>query len=83
MWQTSRVPSPRITLFTRPGCHLCDDAKAALDRLGEPFAEVDITGDPDLEADYGEMIPVITLDGRVHGYFRVEPERLARDLGRG
>jgi glutaredoxin len=77
------VSSPRITLFTRPACHLCDDAKAALDRVGEPWAEVDITGDADLEADYAEMIPVITLDGRVHGYFRVEPDRLTRDLGHG
>jgi glutaredoxin len=73
----------RITLYTRAGCHLCDDAKAALDRIGEPWTEVDIAGDPELEADYAEMIPVIMLDGRIHGYFRVESERLVRDLSHG
>jgi glutaredoxin len=70
----------RITLYTRPGCHLCDVAVEALEDIGEPFEEVDITTDPALEYEYGERIPVIMLDGKEHGYWRVEKERLMRDL---
>jgi glutaredoxin len=75
----------RIILYTRNGCHLCDDAKAALtevrSRTGVDFREVDISTDPELTAEYGDRIPVIMLDGREHGYWRVEMERLLRDLG--
>ncbi len=74
----------RITLYTRAGCHLCDDAKAVLarvrERTGEGFTEVDIAGDPELTAEYGDRIPVVLLDGREHGYWRVEEQRLLRDL---
>jgi len=72
----------RITLYTRPGCHLCDVAVEALKEIGEPFEEVDITGDPGLEYEYGERIPVIMLDGKEHGYWRVEKDRLIRDLAK-
>jgi glutaredoxin len=72
----------RLTLYTRPGCHLCDVATAALREIGEPFEEVDITTDPELEMEYGERIPVIMLDGKEHGYWRVEKDRLIRDLAR-
>jgi glutaredoxin len=54
----------RLTLFGRPGCHLCDDAREVLARVGEPFAEVDITTDDALHARYLERIPVVALDGR-------------------
>jgi glutaredoxin len=78
---------PRLTVLTRPGCHLCDVAKEALARVsaatGERWAEVDITDDPELEEEYGIRIPVIMLDGREHGYWRVEEERLLRDLAAG
>jgi glutaredoxin len=70
----------RVTLYTRAGCHLCDDAKAVLDRLGVGFDEVDIAGDPELTAEYGDRIPVVVLDGREHGYWRVDEPRLLRDL---
>ncbi len=76
------MPEPRIQLMTRPGCHLCDAAKAALDRLGEPWTEVDIESDPELAAEYGDRIPVVLLDGKEHGYWRVEEARLRRDLAR-
>jgi glutaredoxin len=79
------VSEPRITLYTRPGCHLCDAAKTAVDeiarRTGETWREIDVTGDPELESEYGEMLPVIMIDQKMHGYWRVEPERLVRDLG--
>jgi glutaredoxin len=75
----------RLTLYTRPGCHLCDEAKEVLarvaERTGEPWTEVDITGDPKLEDEYGFRIPVLLLDGKEHGYWRVEENRLLRDLG--
>ena len=74
----------RITLYTREGCHLCEDARAALDRVkgqtGEAYEEIDISADPDLTAEYGDRIPVVLLDGKEHGYWRVEEARLLRDL---
>ncbi|MDG4773157.1 glutaredoxin family protein [Solwaraspora sp. WMMD792] len=77
---------PRITLITRPGCHLCDDARAALARVagqtGDEWVEQDVTADIELERDYGERLPVVLLDGREHGYWRVEEQRLLDDLRR-
>ncbi len=52
-----------LVLYARPGCHLCDDARVVLERLGAPFAEVDITADDTLHARYLERIPVVALDG--------------------
>jgi hypothetical protein len=83
------VPSTseaRLTLITRVGCHLCDVAKEAMDRVaaasGETWREVDVDGDRDLLAEYSDRVPVVLLDGREHGYWRVEEDRLLRDLGR-
>ena len=63
---------------------MCEVAAADLAEiaaeLGEPFEEIDITSDPELEMEYGDRIPVILLDGKEHGYWRVEKERLRRDL---
>lgn len=56
-----------VTLYGRPGCHLCDDARAGLERLGARVAfrlvEVDIEADERLHRRYLERIPVIALDG--------------------
>ncbi len=75
-----------VVLVTRVGCHLCEDAKAALERIrertGEGFVEVDVDSDLELAAEYGDRIPVVVLDGREHGYWRVEEDRLLRDLRR-
>jgi hypothetical protein len=74
-----------LTLLTRPGCHLCDVAKEAMTRVaeltGEAWTEVDVTGDDELEQEYGIRLPVVLLDGAEHGYWRVEEDRLLRDLG--
>ncbi|TDB79731.1 MULTISPECIES: glutaredoxin family protein [unclassified Micromonospora] len=74
----------RLALITRPGCHLCEDAKAALGRVvavtGDRWVEKDVTGDVELEREYGDRLPVVLLDGKEHGYWRVEEERLLRDL---
>lgn len=75
---------PRLTLITRPNCHLCAVAKEAMDRVvavtGDRWVEVDVTTDLELEREYGDRVPVVLLDGREHGYWRVEEERLLRDL---
>ena len=74
----------RLTLVTRSGCHLCDVAKEAIERVvavtGDRWVEVELTGDPELEREYGDRVPVVLLDGREHGYWRVEEARLLRDL---
>lgn len=75
---------PRLTLITRPGCHLCDVAKQAMDRIaadtGEQWQELNVESERELEAEYGDRVPVILLDGKEHGYWRVEEDRLRRDL---
>ena len=75
----------RLRLLTRVGCHLCEDAA---DRLAPIAAEagtavvpVDVDADPDLQAEYGDRVPVVLLDGREHSYFTVDVPRLRRDLG--
>jgi hypothetical protein len=79
-------------LLSKPGCHLCDDARgivaAVCAEVGESFEEIDILTDPRLVAEYGEQIPVAFVDGRQHDFWRVDPERLrrallARSAGRG
>ncbi len=72
----------RLTLITRAGCHLCEVAESALDGIGEPWEKVDVDGSTELERDYGDRVPVLLLDGREHGYWRVDEARLRRDLAR-
>jgi hypothetical protein len=76
----------RLALVTRPGCHLCEVAKEAMDRItaktGEAWTELDVTADRELEREYGDRLPVVLLDGVEHGYWRVEEDRLLRDLDR-
>jgi glutaredoxin len=69
-----------LVLYGKPGCHLCDDARAVLERVGAPFAEVDITSDDALHAAYLERIPVITLDGEARFEYFVDEAALRRLL---
>lgn len=73
-----------VQLLTRPGCHLCQPAREAMTRVarisGVRWEEIDVTSDPDLEREYGDRLPVVLLNGREHGYWRVEEDRLLRDL---
>lgn len=75
---------PRVTLYGRPGCHLCDDARAIIEEicaeLGESYVEISIDDDPDLADRFAEEIPVTFVDGRQHDFWRVSPERLRRAL---
>jgi glutaredoxin len=77
----------RVTLYSKPGCHLCDDARVVIERicaeLGESFDEVDITTSAELMATYGEEIPVTFVDGRQHDYWRVDADRLRAALTAG
>jgi glutaredoxin len=70
----------RITIYERPGCHLCDDARAVLDRVGEPYESVDIESDDDLFKRYLERIPVVTVDGAEAFEFFVDESTLRRLL---
>jgi glutaredoxin len=70
----------RLIVYGRPGCHLCDDARAVLDRVGEPYAEVDIERDDALLARYLERIPVVTLDGEELFEFFVDEDALRARL---
>ena len=84
-------PLPDLVLYTRPGCHLCDDARAAIQSLledraarSQPIAhltERDISGDADLQRSFGKTIPVVELRGeRIE--LAVSPARLRRFLER-
>jgi glutaredoxin len=73
-----------VTLYGKPGCCLCDEARDALDaiRARRPFEleEVDITRDPGLEREYRERIPVVAIDGDPVCELYVEPEIVEKRL---
>ena len=75
----------RVRLYVGRDCHLCDLARADLERLrgelGFEVEEVDITGDPELERRYREWIPVIEIDGEEVSHYRVEAGPLRHKLG--
>jgi len=70
-------------MIGRPGCHLCDDARAVIERVvaqtGDGFEEVALDSDPAF-ARYAEEIPVTFVDGRQHDYWRVDEGRLRAAL---
>lgn len=80
-------PRARITLIGKPGCHLCDDARAVVarvaDDLGVTWEEWSIADHPSLAEEYWEQIPVTLVDGRQHDYWRVDETRLRTALARG
>ena len=77
-------PLPTVTLYGRPGCHLCDEARAALERVRatHPFTlvERDIEADDELFKRYLERIPVVAVDGEELFDFFVDEQRLRRTL---
>ena len=85
------MPTVQLTLIGKPGCHLCDDARAvvtdvmgalAAERAAPALAldERSILDDPALFEKYVEDIPVLMIDGKVHTYWRVDPVRLKTAL---
>jgi glutaredoxin len=75
-----------VTLYGKPGCHLCDDARAVIEQVRAEHAfelkEVDISIDPGLFRQYGERIPVVAVDGEERFEFFVDPAELTRSLDR-
>ncbi|MCC6854807.1 MAG: glutaredoxin family protein [Microbacteriaceae bacterium] len=83
------VPDVRLTLLSKPGCHLCDAARDAVTeviaQLGAAASavtveELSILDDPELNERYWDEIPVVLVNGRVHTIWRVDPARLTRVL---
>jgi glutaredoxin len=76
----------RITLYGRPGCHLCDDARAVIEKVcaetGEEYVEVSVDDDPELQRRFTDEVPVTFVDGRQHDFWRVDEARLRAALGR-
>lgn len=76
----------RVRVLTRAGCHLCDEAitvvrdVCAANATAFDTLDIDAAGDPALLVAYSDQVPVIFVDGRVHDFWRVDPERLAGAL---
>lgn len=79
--------SPHVRIYSKPGCHLCDEAKEVLRALQErvPFTleEIDIRGDPELFERYRYDIPVVFVDGSKAFKHRLDPRQVERRLLRG
>ena len=74
----------RVTLVGKPGCHLCEAARAVIEQVcaetGETFVQRSILDDPELADLYWEQIPVTLVDGVQHDFWRVDPTRLKAAL---
>jgi len=78
-------PTPaRVAFFTRTGCHLCDEARPVVEavcrRTGEAFTEHDVDADAGLRRLYTDKVPVVTVDGTVVDFWRVDERRLQERL---
>ena len=79
-----------LTLLTKPGCHLCEEAKTVVDavierfraenELSVSFTEVNILDNRALVEKYGEEIPVLQINGSTHAYWRIDSDRLERAI---
>ena len=76
----------QVTLLSRAGCHLCEAAEQLLrglaGELGFAYREVDVDASPVLRDEYSDRVPVILIDGKEHGYWRVEEARFRRAVAR-
>ena len=86
-WRRNRAKIPanwRIVLYTRAGCHLCEDAWTQLEtaraRYGFTLSKVDVDTDADLAARYGQEVPVVEVNGKVRFRGTVNPILLRRLL---
>src|SRR5690349_5611903 len=74
----------RVEIYSRPGCHLCDEAKAVIESVGSrhrlDVRVINIENDPELEARYGTEIPVVFINGRKSFKYRVDSVELERRL---
>ena len=73
-----------ITIYSRHGCHLCEDAEATLttlkSELNFSLEVIYIDGDTNLEKLYGHEVPVIHIDGEHHDFYKVDPVRFKSSL---
>lgn len=79
------MPATLLTLIGKPGCHLCDDARAVIGSVlasfpGVRMLERSILDDAELHARYWDEIPVVLIDGAVHTIYRVDEARLRAAL---
>jgi len=77
--------SVTVTLIGKPGCHLCDDAKAVVASVTEPMMdvateEVSLEDNPLWSELYGELIPVILVNGEEIAHWRIEPQTLEQAI---
>lgn len=72
--------APRVVVYTRAGCAACAVVERDVERIcgdvGCDWAAVDVDGTVELRAEYGDRVPVIMVDGREHGFWKVEERRL-------
>lgn len=70
-----------VRLYSRPGCHLCDEARALIlaeqDQTAFVFEEVDVSRGEDLEREYGTRIPVVEVDGAEVAEISLDPDEFA------
>jgi glutaredoxin len=75
-----------VTVYSRHGCHLCENAVNTLEGLREELAftidVIYIDGNPELEKLYGNEVPVIHINGEHHDFYKVDPERFRTSLER-
>jgi len=75
-----------VTVYSRTGCHLCEDAIEILetmkDELSFSIAVKFIDGNPELEKLFGEQIPVTHIDGIHHDFWKIDPERFRSSLSK-
>ncbi|RMB12806.1 glutaredoxin family protein [Haloplanus aerogenes] len=75
-----------VVVYTREGCHLCDDAIETIERVADSVSRsveietVDVDTDPDLRERYGERVPYVTVDGRPKFKYRVDADDLRATL---
>lgn len=76
----------RVDIYSRPGCHLCDDAKEVIERVRRqyPFElrVINVETDPELEAAYGTEIPVVVINGNKAFKYRVDEGEFTRKVKR-
>ena len=74
----------KVVVYSRANCHLCEEAeknvREVLEEIHFGLQVIDINGDQGLERLYGEEVPVITINGDVHDYYKVDKQRLLKAL---
>ena len=76
----------RVIVYTRVDCHLCVEAETVVARVcaaaDVTWTRVDVDTSPELQAQYGDYVPVVVVDGVQQGFWRIDEARLTRLLAR-